>query len=193
MRITGVPVMLVVAAASLRASAPPPQSQPLTICMGMTIGNLVIENEARKVASDIFAGIGVKIRWRGDDRCPSEAISISLSRDTPASLHPGALAYALPYERIQIVALLDRVKHAAPYDSGCLLGYTLAHEVAHILEGVARHSRSGIMKAQWGTEDFVAMGQHRLGFAGQDVLLIYQGLDQRELRASAAANGAQVE
>jgi hypothetical protein len=193
MRITGGAVILVVAAASLRASVPPAQSRPLTICMGMTIGNLVIENEARNVASDIFAGIGVKIRWRGAERCPSEAISIFLSRDTPASVHPGALAYALPYQRTQIVALLDRIKHAAPYDSGCLLGYTLAHEVAHILEGVARHSPSGIMKAQWGTEDFVAMGQHRLDFAGQDVSLIYQGLDRRELRASSAANGVQVE
>ena len=99
----------------------------------------------------------------------------------------------MPYEGKHIVVLFDRVSHADPSFSGRLLGYTVAHEVTHILEGVARHSQSGIMKAHWGLEDQYQMRRGRLGFAAEDVGLIYQGLDQRQMRLAASASGPRVE
>jgi hypothetical protein len=58
----------------------------------------------------------------------------------------------------------------------------LVHEVSHILEGVSRHSDSGVMKARWTGNDFA------LGFAQMDVELIHEGLDARARQA--AASGA---
>jgi hypothetical protein len=34
-----------------------------------------------------------------------------------------------------------------------LLGYVLAHEIGHVLEGLVRHSGAGVMKASWNRAD----------------------------------------
>ena len=58
-------------------------------------------------------------------------------------------------------------------------GYVLAHELAHVMQGVARHSESGIMKARWAREDCDAMASHQLAFTQSDVELIHQGLAEQ--------------
>jgi hypothetical protein len=138
---------------------------------------------AQMVASKIFAEIGVKIEWHRQDSCPAEALRISLSNSTPADLLPGALAYALPYEGTHIVVFYDRVQKtvepgAAPY----LLGHVLAHEITHILQGVNRHSASGVMKAHWESDDFLKMKWRPLSFTEEDVTLIHLSLDARSSR-----------
>jgi hypothetical protein len=65
--------------------------------------------------------------------------------------------------------------------------YVLAHEVTHILEGEVRHSETGIMKAQWGAVEHFKMARGNLGFAAEDVNLIYRGLDWRESRSAMAS------
>jgi hypothetical protein len=47
----------------MHAGILPAASRQLTIFMESVMGNLAIVNEARTVASGIFTGIGVKIRW----------------------------------------------------------------------------------------------------------------------------------
>jgi len=186
MKMTGMAVM-VVAAVSGRAGASPTETRQLTICMENFKGT--IEKGARAVASGIFAGIGVQIQWRGPDECPTEAIYVSFSNETSVNEHRDALAYALPYEGTHIVVFLDRVKSMAPALSSvaCLLGYTLTHEVTHILEGQVRHSESGIMKARWEANDHFEMRRRRLGFAAQDISMIHHGLDWRESRLAMAS------
>jgi hypothetical protein len=189
MRMTGMAVM-VVAAAGAWAGAPPAEARHLTICMETALGNLSMENAAKTVASGIFAGINVKIEWRSFADCPAEAIYVSFSSETPVNEHRGALAYARPYEGTHIVVFLDRVRYIAPpYGFPRLLGYVLAHEVTHILEGEVRHSETGIMKAQWGAIEHFKMGRGNLGFAAEDVSLIHKGLDWRVSR-SATASGS---
>ena len=58
-----------------------------------------------------------------------------------------------------------------------LLSYVMAHEITHILQGVARHSSTGIMKANWDRTDYFNMGANHLGFTKEDIHLIYLGLD----------------
>src|ERR1700693_1227166 len=178
MKMTGMAVM-VVAAASAWAGAPPAEARHLTICMETAPGNLLIENAAKTVTAGIFAGINVKIEWRSPANCPAEAIYVSFSSETPVNQHRGALAYARPYDGTHIVVFLDRVRITAPYGIASLLGYVLAHEVTHILEGEVRHSEIGIMKAQWDAIEHFKMRQGHLGFAPEDVSLIYRGLDWR--------------
>ena len=177
----------ILAALGLRAKGA--ESRQFTICMERTV-NFVIENQARTVASGIFTSIGVKIQWHGPDKCPTEAVYVSFSSRTPASDHPGASAYALPYEGTHVVVFLDRVKDLAPSAVGLLLGYNMAHEITHILEGTARHSESGIMKAHWDAKDHYQMSLGQLSFAPEDVRLIYRRLDRRESRPSASAVNA---
>jgi hypothetical protein len=195
MRITGVAVMMVAAAGSVWAGPGPAEARQLTLCMGSVAGNVAFhrEVEARRVVSGIFARIGVKIQWHGPGKCPTEAIYVSYSNNVPAGMGAAALAYALPYEGTHIVVFLDRVKNMAPSAGDRLLGYTLAHEVTHILEGIVRHSESGIMKAYLDGDDHLKMRGGKLGFAAEDVYWIYRGLEERELRLAASASVARSE
>lgn len=116
---------------------------------------------------------------------------------TPTDLAPSALAYALPYEGVNIEAFFDRVPGNNDAERAAVLGYVLVHEIAHILQGVARHSESGIMKAQWDKADFVRMRLVPMSFTEEDVDLIHRGLKARAghtpdeaFLAAAGAGGA---
>ncbi len=113
---------------------------------------------------------------------------ITLSYNTPQDQLPDAWAYALPYEGTHIVVFYDRIQQKVPPARvPTLLAHVMAHEITHILEGVKRHSESGVMKAQWDDVDLFEMGRKPLAFAEEDVNLIYLGLDARKSRAAQAA------
>jgi hypothetical protein len=52
------------------------------------------------------------------------------------------------------------------------LGNVLAHELTHALEGVARHSSEGLMKADWNARDYAEMLRGPLPFAAEDLDLL---------------------
>jgi hypothetical protein len=92
---------------------------------------------------------------------------------------------ALPYadSGVRIVVFYDRVEpllsgHHAP--QATILGYVLAPEIAHVLQGVARHSETGIMRARWTDNDFKQMGIRVLRFTPEDVQLIRRRLAPRD-------------
>jgi hypothetical protein len=188
MTITATTMMMVVLAAlNSRASVLPDKS--VTVCMER--GSAVGEGfQARAIASKIFAAIEVTINWHvGLDGCPARSIRISLCQITPKSERPGAYAYALPYEGSDIVVYYDRisayqVRTAIP----TLLAHVLVHEITHILEGIARHSDSGIMKARWDDKDFVDMAWRPLKFTQGDIDLIHAGLVGRAAYTAVAMN-----
>jgi hypothetical protein len=183
-----VAAMMAVEAADVRKGVPRAVSRQLSICMGSVTGNALIVYESRTVVSGIFAAIGVKIRWVDPVRCDAGTILVSFSSDTSARINPSALAYAMPYEGTHVVVFLERVKEKAPSFGERLLGYTLAHEVSHIVEGVALHSESGIMKAHWGIDELCQIRTGRFGFATNDISLIYRGLYQRKSRLGASTS-----
>jgi hypothetical protein len=55
----------------------------------------------------------------------------------------------------------------------------MAHELAHVLEGISRHSDSGIMKASWDLRDYEQMTARPLSFGDADAALIRAGLARR--------------
>jgi hypothetical protein len=65
----------------------------------------------------------------------------------------------------------------------------IAHEVAHILQGLMRHSESGIMKAQWTGADYQQMTWKPLQFTDEDVMLIHRGLRAREASRRNSGDG----
>ena len=141
---------------------------------------------AQRRAATIFAGIGIRVEWHAGMSCPAapEAIRISIT-GRPAKDPDNVLAYALPYEGRHIVIFYERIalRSSRPQE---LLAHVLVHEVAHILQGISRHSYKGIMKARWSDEDIYRMRFQPLAFAAEDVYLIHRGLEVRAERAGAA-------
>ena len=178
MTIRGLVAMAAVAGSSLWADETRgPMQSSVTVCIEGGFPAMV--GHARDVVSQMFAGIDVQIDWRCR-KCPADSIRISLRVVTPANVQPGALAYALPYEGKHIVIFYDRVQtQVEPSRVPALLAHVIAHEIGHILEGVNTHSRSGVMKARWSTDDYLDTAWKPLPFAPEDVFLIHRGLEQR--------------
>ena len=155
---------------------------------------------AQDAASRIFAGIHVQVIWTGQTQeasnpvaaCVSESarhdLVVEIVPHAPASFSDVALAMAMPYvdSGVRIVIFYDRVDpllrgHNAP--AATILGYVLAHEIAHVLQGIARHSEMGIMRARWTDNDFKQMGIRVLMFTTEDVQLIRRRLAPRDASA----------
>jgi hypothetical protein len=154
-----------------------------------------LQSQAKSVASAILASSGVAIQWHDPSKCPAEAIFITLSNNEPASLQPGALAYALPFEGTHIVVFYDRVKNDQvknrPGFASSLLGHVIAHEVTHILQGAIWHAENGVMKAQWTRADYRDMTWKPLQFTDEDIIRIQRGLKLSEA-SRASYGGARV-
>ena len=110
---------------------------------------------AQGIAAAIYSQIGVEVDWRNKlSRLEHCSIPVIMSWNTPASLHPGAMAFSELYATGggSITVLLDRLKPMVennPDASAVLLGHVLAHEMGHILQGIKRHSTTGVLKEQW--------------------------------------------
>jgi hypothetical protein len=165
------------------ADDPGKVSKPVvTVCIKPG-ANPTILYRGQGAATQLLKQADVRIEWRNDERACAAAehgIVVSVSLATPENLHPGALAYALPFERTRIVLFYDRVLNTlGPAGVPNLLGHVLAHEIVHILQGVDQHSAGGIMKARWDARDYAEMQRGRLRFTGEDIALIHRGLDRR--------------
>jgi hypothetical protein len=165
-------------------SAVPARS--VTVCLHRTADTLTLY-QAQAIASKMFATAGVAIDWHEPRSCPVGAILINLSESPAASDHPGALAYALPYQGTHIVVFYDRIRRkcseASPSMLPMFLAHVLVHEITHVLQGVSRHSETGVMKACWDNQDFHQMWIKPLPFTALDIYLIDHGIDERNRKA----------
>jgi hypothetical protein len=147
--------------------------------------------KAQQVATKVFAEIGVPIRWR-DRRSQKDykgmasvTVSILLKAEVTRGFWPGALALTAPdNDGHPVVNIFYSRVVAASYRADLtpvVLGYVLAHEMAHVLQGHGRHSDTGIMKVKWGPEDYRKMYAAQFAFAAEDIMLI-----RRWIKAAAA-------
>lgn len=130
--------------------------------------------QAQRTAARIYAGVGVKLRWRSR---PGTEIWMQFDTSVPPEVYPGAMGYARPYGKTEtsIHILLDRAL-GAPNFAGVLLGHVMAHELGHVLEGINRHSDSGLMKARWDQHDLQQMLVTPLSFSSEDTGLVQMGV-----------------
>lgn len=152
------------------------QTRKVIVCTEMDTHALM---GVRPLASAIFARIGLTIDWRelNSQASCKGSIRVRLSYDSQLiGSSAERLGSADPCEKA-IVLFPERVQEVSPYPGPYAMAHVLAHEIAHVLEGVSRHSSSGIMKARWSQEDFIAMRPPGLAFAEEDVELIYAGLN----------------
>jgi len=157
------------------------QGSYVSICLDDTADvHLASLSFAERKASAIYSGIGVRLRWQDGGGCrdSTDLVRITITSLAPRDAPPGAMAYAYPYERKHVLVIYDRVRRL---ECDCrqnpALGYVLAHEIAHILQGINRHSESGILKAHWGRADYEAMLDGSLRFTPEDISLIHLGLN----------------
>jgi hypothetical protein len=196
----GIKLATSVCALAWSASASPPRPNwcPVSVSLSSQVQlppALVRDGEG--AASTIFARIRVPVVWSDPGQQASNALAAcggeSATRNLAVEIVPHApngfshiaLAMAMPYANsgIRIVIFFDRVNpllrgHDAP--QATVLGYVLAHEIGHVLQGVAHHSELGIMRARWLDNDFKQMGTGVLTFTSEDIQLIQRSLIPRE-------------
>lgn len=175
-------LLLLCLLAQLRASGTVPASKDpeVEVCVHLYASvpfELLAQSET--TASELFEDIGVKIRWTC--HTASRELLVRLRDHTPADLHPGSFGYALPYahEGERVVVFYDRFERlvsATPGVAPIIFGHILAHEIGHVLAGVACHVESGLMRARWSDRDYSEMRMHRLGFSPEMGRFIYRNL-----------------
>jgi hypothetical protein len=144
---------------------------------------------AKTRVTAIFEKIAIRVVWHpamwsmlpGSGRME---IGIRMVERAPAGVPAGAMAYAHPFGASgrTIVLYQDRIERLLkrlPAAANMLLAYVFAHELAHVMQGLDRHSESGIMSAFWSPSDAAAMCANRLSFSPTDVNLIRDGVTAR--------------
>ena len=147
--------------------------------------SLQLLRSGRPLASEIFRKIGIHLTWHtGELPAGQKAFGICTVEQAPVSAGPDALAasHLSNSAGVEITMYGDRLHlflkaHSTPV--GVAAAYVLAHELGHAMQGVARHSAIGIMKAHWSDSDFTEMVFHQLAFTPYDIELIHRGLAER--------------
>jgi len=169
----------------LASPRPDAWQREVTVCTGGASSKEVVP--AKGSAASIFRPIGIVVHWQGLKKCPAGAIQIRFSGDTRPGSFPGALAYALPYEGTQVVVFLDRIQKSIEDSfTSALLAHVMVHEITHILQGVSRHSDSGMMKARWEAAEHLTMSWRPLPFTPDDVAMIRHGFERKDVLLSAS-------
>jgi hypothetical protein len=149
--------------------------------------------DSEQSATKIFSGIGIQLTWADELKrayppaacihsLATQYIAVEIIPHAPASFSSAALAMAMPgaVSSVRIAVFYDRVEpllaghHAS---QATIFGYVLAHEIGHVLQGVARHSDVGVMRSRWLDNDFKQMSIGALAFTNEDVRLIRRGFE----------------
>jgi hypothetical protein len=195
MKATAIMAMAAVAGITARAG------RNVTVYLTNDLNTGGVMYQAQEKAAKAFAEVGVRNEWHTGrppatqpEREPAIMVRLATGRtrpkDTPADYMPGALALARVYEGVHITVFWDRIEsqcRLAP--SLVVLAHVSVHEITHILQGVNRHSESGVMKSRWTVKDQRAMASRPLPFTPLDVELIRHALESRkDTGARAGAN-----
>ena len=140
------------------------------------VNNLVMA-QAQAIVTAVFAEASVRIDWLSSRLCrlaAGDTIRLEIDSEVPPRFGPETLAYALPYAAsgTTIHVFYARIMENHREFGAEILGHVIAHEIGHVLEGIARHSPDGLMKAHWGLHDYITMKKQRLFFSAEDVQLM---------------------
>jgi hypothetical protein len=148
---------------------------------------------AKATASRMFETAGVQLDWCDNCRQRPGVIVIETASRGRTNFSGTAFAYALPYEGTHIVVDIERVKGAERSVQALLFAHVLVHEITHILQGTARHSEAGVMKASFTMSDQIGMRYRPLPFTEADIELIHLGLQRRASDSRFVAQGGNKE
>jgi hypothetical protein len=171
-------ILLFLAAGAAAGSGAERREPDIVVCLHHGNVSAAIVAPAEAQAQRMLASVGISVAWRlgtPNYHGRAEVIEAVLAERAAEDFRPGALAFASlgvqAGTRIEI--LYNRVQASGPAAAvPSILAHVLVHEITHVLEGVSRHSESGVMKAHWDPEDFRHM-RSSLPFAAEDIRLIH--------------------
>jgi hypothetical protein len=134
---------------------------------------------AEYLAARMFAKIGVRLEWIAEEhsgKFPVPAIVIEAISPAPPTAMPGVLGYAELCHGGRVTVFLDRIEQTK-YPA-FVLAHVIVHELAHMVQGINRHSDAGIMKPHWTGRELLDMRSRPFPFSHEDVVLIYDGLSR---------------
>ena len=180
--------MLAAAAMEAQAGSRKPQADAVVTVFTYDRADVpwVVRVRAEQVATAAFAAAGIEVKWvvgkqlgKRREAASGEVLTVVFEALAPVQASPEAMAFTnvggaadadvhVFYNRVAgFGGFHDRLY--APE----LLGNVLAHELTHALEGMARHSSEGLMKAVWSGDDYAKMARRRpLAFAAEDLELL---------------------
>ena len=170
----------------------PSAEPPVDICMEPIQELMVSTTQARSLVSVIFSEIGVNLTWHtalsACDGLPGQpvrtAFTIRWAEQAPSTSPAGALAASHPFGSSgnSITIYQIPLQHFLRQNANApeiVLAYVLAHELAHVMQGLDYHSASGILKTNWSYREYYMMLSHTLTFTVRDVDLIRAGLEAK--------------
>jgi hypothetical protein len=186
---------MVGAAMAMAAQAGPRKPQADALVTVFTYDRVgvpeAIMARAKQVATSAFGAAGIEVKWADSKRpgerrevAAGEVLTMVFDGAAPASFPPPSVAFtnlsggADANVHVFYYRVADVVDMRAQRSTGVrlpmaeFLGNVLAHELTHALEGVARHSSEGLMKAFWSASDFDGMARGPLAFAAEDLELL---------------------
>ncbi len=147
---------------------------------------------AREVVTAMYERIGVRTEWLGVvqqsewhpgsprreaiSRLPIAQITLIILTPKMAArghVEDGALGFAaVPTEGMGRIAyaIYDRIRDTAAraaMNEDDLLGFVMAHEIAHLMLPRGAHEQTGLMRGHWNVRDFQHTDVMRLGFSPQ--------------------------
>jgi hypothetical protein len=169
-------IAMILAAAASGAKKSKPDVM-VYLCAGTESVGVVRLAEGQ--AERMLAAAGIKVAWRvgmPHHRGRAEEIEAVLVNQPDPQFMPGALAFARlgvdSGTRVEI--FYNRIRgEMGDVAVRPILAHVLVHEITHILEGVNRHSESGVMKAHWEVKEFSEMRFPGLPFADEDLRLLH--------------------
>jgi len=149
---------------------------PLTIDM-----DEIMFGSARAKASQLLAEAGIRLEWHlgepTEREVGAQVVAMNFLTAAPKKFRcrelGGALAAAQPYGSGRSIEVFnDRVtRYLSPFKQSIrskVMGHILAHEIVHVLQGVARHSKTGLMKANWTWRELSDMTATGLSMSRED-------------------------
>lgn len=148
---------------------------------------------ATSQASRMFAKIGIPVQFRYGRKTQTAGqngleLNIYVGMRAPTGIHSHALGNSHPFSQDgRIEVFYSQIQNYNPeLGRSMLLGCILAHEIGHALEGIDRHSATGVMKAEWNFQDLLKIRRGALEFETSDVEFIRVGIQNRVRRADIA-------
>jgi hypothetical protein len=152
--------------------------QKLTACLRVNaVERRLISPQAQELAARMFADVGISLEWRACEPAGESSqapIVVELASGTPQDFKFGVLGYAMPHQGRRVTVFLDRIETMERPEP--VLAHVIVHEITHIVQGVCRHSDTGLMKAHWTVRDLFEMRYKPLPFTEEDLMLLYRGL-----------------
>ena len=146
---------------------------------------LAVLGPAETFAARILASADITLTWhmsiRSTRNGPNRMIVLDLAGKAAAAQSKNALGYSLLHEGVHASIFYDRIRHVATENQQTyVLAHAMAHEIAHLLQGVRHHSTTGVMKAYWDQGDIFDM-RHLLVFTPEDIRMMRHAEDSSSL------------